>query len=103
MVSYDCPQFVKTYIHRVGRTARAGRLGTGVTLVEKSETKRFNQLLKEAGKTERVTEEAVDEDQLDLAAYETAKQQAADVIKAERQSKNKGNNKKGRHNKQKSK
>ena len=95
MVSYDCPQFVKTYIHRVGRTARAGRPGTGVTLVEKSEAKRFKQLLREAGKT-GVADETVDEDQLDLKAYEAAKQQAAAVIKAERESKNKATNKKGR-------
>ena len=84
-MSYDCPQFVKTYIHRVGRTARAGRPGTGVTLVEKSEAKRFKQLLREAGKT-GVADETVDEDQLDLQAYEAAKKQAAAVIKAEGES-----------------
>ena len=95
VVSYDCPQFVKTYIHRVGRTARAGRPGTGVTLVEKSEAKRFKQLLREAGKT-GVADETVDEDQLDLKAYDAAKQQVAAVIKAERESKKKATNKKGR-------
>ncbi|GAB1598700.1 ATP-dependent RNA helicase DDX51-like [Argonauta hians] len=30
VVSYDYPKFVETYIHRVGRTARAGRGGTSV-------------------------------------------------------------------------
>ncbi|MDQ4059210.1 MAG: DEAD/DEAH box helicase [Actinomycetota bacterium] len=33
VVNYDPPQDHKDYVHRVGRTARAGRSGTGVTLV----------------------------------------------------------------------
>ena len=53
VVSYDCPLFVKTYIHRVGRTARAGKTGTAITLVDKSENKKFNSIMKEAGKTDR--------------------------------------------------
>ena len=38
---------------------------------------------------DRIIEETVEEDKLDLEAYETARQGAADVIKDERQSKNK--------------
>ncbi|XP_029636404.1 ATP-dependent RNA helicase DDX51 [Octopus sinensis] len=34
VVSYDYPKFVETYIHRVGRTARAGHEGTTVSLLE---------------------------------------------------------------------
>lgn len=37
VVSYDVPPFLKTYIHRIGRTARAGRSGTAITLLEKKE------------------------------------------------------------------
>lgn len=33
VVQYDCPPRIKTYIHRVGRTARAGRAGIAYTLV----------------------------------------------------------------------
>ena len=33
VVNYDPPQDDKGYVHRVGRTARAGRTGTGVTFV----------------------------------------------------------------------
>jgi len=33
VVNYDPPEDDKGYVHRVGRTARAGRSGTGVTLV----------------------------------------------------------------------
>jgi len=33
VVNYDPPNDDKGYVHRVGRTARAGRTGTGITLV----------------------------------------------------------------------
>jgi len=37
VVSYDVPRLFTAYIHRVGRTARAGRQGTAFTLLEKRE------------------------------------------------------------------
>lgn len=33
VVNYDPPEDDKGYVHRIGRTARAGRSGTGITLV----------------------------------------------------------------------
>lgn len=39
VISYDSPLFIKTYIHRVGRTARAGKLGTAFTLLQKKEVR----------------------------------------------------------------
>ena len=33
VVSYDLPGYTKTYIHRIGRTARAGKEGTAISLV----------------------------------------------------------------------
>jgi ATP-dependent RNA helicase RhlE len=37
VVNYDVPQSVESYLHRVGRTARAGRGGEAVTLVSPDE------------------------------------------------------------------
>jgi len=39
VVSYDVPRVFTTYVHRVGRTARAGRTGTAYTLLEKREVR----------------------------------------------------------------
>ena len=37
VISYDAPVYVKTYVHRVGRTARAGRPGCAYTFLRKEE------------------------------------------------------------------
>jgi ATP-dependent RNA helicase DDX51/DBP6 len=39
VISYDPPPFIKTYIHRVGRTARAGKVGTAITMLQKKEVR----------------------------------------------------------------
>lgn len=44
VISYEAPRHVKTYIHRIGRTARAGRPGTAVTILTKSELNAFKVL-----------------------------------------------------------
>lgn len=37
VINYDMPAYIKTYIHRVGRTARAGQTGRCFTLLRKVE------------------------------------------------------------------
>lgn len=37
VVSYDPPKFAKNYIHRIGRTARAGRPGNAITILTEQE------------------------------------------------------------------
>ncbi|XP_073837966.1 putative ATP-dependent RNA helicase Dbp73D [Musca autumnalis] len=64
VISYDPPRHIKTYIHRIGRTARAGRPGTAITLVSPQEQDKFNKLLSEVGKVvtdEQVTSQAIEE------------------------------------------
>ncbi|MFF0456856.1 DEAD/DEAH box helicase [Nocardia africana] len=41
VVNYQCPEDEKTYVHRIGRTGRAGRTGVAVTLVDWDELHRW--------------------------------------------------------------
>jgi superfamily II DNA/RNA helicase len=41
VVNYDCPTDDKTYVHRIGRTGRAGRTGIAVTFAEWEELTRW--------------------------------------------------------------
>ena len=50
VVSYDLPKHLKIYIHRIGRTARAGHVGRAVTLIAPDQIKTFEKLLETAGK-----------------------------------------------------
>jgi ATP-dependent RNA helicase DDX51/DBP6 len=45
VINYDVPIHVKTYIHRVGRTARAGASGVAFSLLESREAHHFKQML----------------------------------------------------------
>lgn len=46
IVNYDVPQNHDDYIHRIGRTARAGKNGIAFMLVSKDEHSRFNNIKK---------------------------------------------------------
>lgn len=46
IINYDVPQNADDYIHRIGRTARAGKKGFAFTLVSKDEIYRFNNIKK---------------------------------------------------------
>jgi superfamily II DNA/RNA helicase len=41
VVNYQCPEDAKTYVHRIGRTGRAGKTGVAVTLVDWDEVPRW--------------------------------------------------------------
>ncbi len=42
VVNYQCPEDAKTYVHRIGRTSRAGRTGVAITLVDWDDVPRWN-------------------------------------------------------------
>ncbi len=44
VVNYDIPEDVDTYVHRIGRTARAGKDGIAATLVGEAEVKDFDKI-----------------------------------------------------------
>ncbi|XP_048235318.1 DEAD-box ATP-dependent RNA helicase 1 isoform X2 [Ricinus communis] len=48
VINYDKPAYIKTYIHRAGRTARAGQVGRCFTLLHKEEVRHFRKLLQKA-------------------------------------------------------
>jgi superfamily II DNA/RNA helicase len=44
VVNYDLPEDTDTYVHRIGRTARAGKTGIAATLVGEAEFKEFGRI-----------------------------------------------------------
>ena len=54
VVHHDLPEDAKTYVHRSGRTARAGASGIVVTLVGHGEVRDANLLRRQAGIRERI-------------------------------------------------
>lgn len=44
VINYDVPYEVEDYVHRIGRTARAGEDGMSITLVAPEEQYRFKQI-----------------------------------------------------------
>jgi superfamily II DNA/RNA helicase len=42
VINYQCPEDEKTYLHRIGRTARAGNKGTAITFVDWDDLTRWN-------------------------------------------------------------
>lgn len=52
VVNYDCPDDEKMYLHRIGRTARAGEAGVAITFAEFNEKDRLNVIRKAVGATD---------------------------------------------------
>ncbi|KAL4152345.1 hypothetical protein PRNP1_009278 [Phytophthora ramorum] len=85
VVNYDVPSFIKTYIHRVGRTARAGRHGRSVTLVKMGQTKGMMRMLKKADSNKLKPYPLQQEHMKTLIPrYTAALQQLKDTLEAEK-------------------
>ncbi|MEX0868925.1 MAG: DEAD/DEAH box helicase, partial [Nitriliruptoraceae bacterium] len=52
VINYDCPEDGKMYLHRIGRTARAGQEGVAITFAEHNETARLDVIRKTIGATD---------------------------------------------------
>jgi superfamily II DNA/RNA helicase len=69
VVNYECPDDAKTYVHRIGRTGRAGAKGVAITLVDWQDITKW-----------KVINKALDLDFADpLEAYSTTPQLLADL------------------------
>ncbi|KAJ7309706.1 hypothetical protein JRQ81_007767 [Phrynocephalus forsythii] len=85
VISYDAPQFIRTYIHRVGRTARAGKAGLAFTLLLKPQESRFLKMLRAAG-LPRLERQRVKSHHIRplLSRYEEALAELQNAVKEER-------------------
>ncbi|XP_004690702.2 PREDICTED: ATP-dependent RNA helicase DDX51, partial [Condylura cristata] len=85
VINYDAPQYLRTYVHRVGRTARAGKSGQAFTLLLKVQERRFLRMLAEAGVPELERHEVPSHCLQPLAPqYEVALAQLEQAVKEER-------------------
>ena len=57
VINYDVPHDEEDYVHRIGRTARAGRNGRAITLVSEKEQAEFKQI-------ERFLERSIDKNEI---------------------------------------
>lgn len=85
VVNYDAPQYIRTYIHRIGRTARAGKAGLAFTFLLRIQEKNFVQMVVDAG-SPGIQKQIVKPENLKSmeARYEQTLQELANVIKDEK-------------------
>ncbi|XP_072296474.1 ATP-dependent RNA helicase DDX51 [Eucyclogobius newberryi] len=85
VINYDAPQFVRTYIHRIGRTARAGRAGLAFTFLLRVQEKNFLHMVSEAG-SPGIQKQTVKPELLQSLEqrYEQALRDLAGIIKEEK-------------------
>lgn len=55
VINYDVPKFSKTYVHRVGRTARANKVGYCVTLLKTGQMGNFKSIRNSIGSSAKAT------------------------------------------------
>ncbi|CAN3353306.1 ATP-dependent RNA helicase Dbp8p [Diutina catenulata] len=78
VVNFDLPADPDDYIHRVGRTARAGRRGTAVSVVTETDITRVHAIEERISKKMELLEGVTDDDVIDnaLTAVSVAKREA---------------------------
>lgn len=47
VINYSLPQDSESYVHRIGRTGRAGNQGTAITFISSAELRRFNWMMRD--------------------------------------------------------
>jgi len=88
VINYDVPGFAKTYVHRCGRTARAGKVGSAISLLKGGQQHQFHKMRNLIDDPERVQSMAVKKNLVKsvVAVYKPCLKALADVIAAEQSS-----------------
>lgn len=92
VINYDMPAYLKTYIHRAGRTARAGQAGRCFTLLRNDDVKRFKKLLHKADNNS-CDDYSVPSDSIESLhpVYVSALEKLKEVVESEASRKRKSN------------
>lgn len=84
VVSYDLPKHIKGYIHRAGRTGRAGKSGTAISILTSNQIGIFKQMLSSAHKAlPKITKLELD-DIADQLNYEDHLNKLKDLLEEEK-------------------
>ena len=79
MINFQLPDDSKTYIHRVGRTARAGRAGKSINLVTQYDLEYYMRIEQALGK--KMDQYEVEKDQVMLLHQRVGEAQREAVLK----------------------
>ncbi|XP_005111550.1 ATP-dependent RNA helicase DDX51 [Aplysia californica] len=89
VISYDAPSYIETYIHRVGRTARAHKSGTAITMLEGKEVFHFKKMLRESGRWGKLKRINVNRNELEplVPQFKDALKTLPEILKEQRRQK----------------
>ncbi|OAA56498.1 DEAD-like helicase [Cordyceps fumosorosea ARSEF 2679] len=90
VINYEAPQSLEIYVHRVGRTARAGRKGVALTLASEADRKIVKAAVK-AGKAQgaKVSSRVIEADKADKlqAEIDGMEQEIKEIMREEKEEK----------------
>ncbi|EPQ60803.1 DEAD-domain-containing protein [Gloeophyllum trabeum ATCC 11539] len=89
VVNYDMPNDLAQYLHRVGRTARAGKRGRSVSLVGEGDRKMLKAVMKHSSGADQVRHRILDAEDVTKWAeeLEELKDEVAEILKEEKEEK----------------
>jgi ATP-dependent RNA helicase DDX27 len=89
VINYEAPSSYEIYLHRVGRTARAGRVGRAITLAGEDDRKILKKALKAVKKTGKIVSRVLDVEKVDKVALKLIEleEEVAAVLKEEEEEK----------------
>lgn len=89
VINYDMPSQLSQYLHRVGRTARAGKQGRSVTLVGEADRKMLKAAIKRGAGEDQVRHRIVPSEAIAkwTTKLDSLKSEIAEIMKEEREEK----------------